>query len=229
MIKKMAKILLPWFILAYLPNLSSNVISTVAGNFGASALASLSMGSMFLSMPISIFNMLSLMGLVISAILQEKGNAKGGLTVHITFTCISMGLMLTAYLACILFPNQLLMIYHPAPELFDTARSHLTATGLTVLLLMVPCLLVGQLMLKKPSLIVTLILAGVLLTMMWIFILLSYMMHWGLMGLGIAQGLQIVARSVLPFALIPMRSYWCTFGPEENIIPVAEAAEAAAE
>lgn len=233
MIKKMAKILLPWFILAYLPNLSARILSIYAGQLGTNALASLSMGSMILQSPISIFIVLSLLGLVISAIKQEKGNPQAGLGIHIGFTCAAMGLMMSYYTAVILFPNQLIMMQGASDDMMIAyGAAYLRAVGLTIILLMTAFMLIGQLMMKKPSLKATLIVAGVMFAHIWVGFLMISLYPGDVTNLGIIQGIQIATRTILPFAFIPMRSYWRTFGPEENILPAAaaiETAEAAAE
>ena len=92
--------------------------------------------------------------------------------------------------------------------------------------------LIGQLMMKKPSLKATLIVAGVMFAHIWVGFLMISLYLGDVTNLGIIQGIQIATRTILPFAFIPMRSYWRTFGPEENILPDAaavETAEAAAE
>ena len=76
MIKKMAKFLLPWFAASQL-SLGVSYFSSIAlGQMGAVQLASHAACSQLINMPANLIFILCILGLVLSAIMQEKGSIK---------------------------------------------------------------------------------------------------------------------------------------------------------
>lgn len=221
MIKKMAKFLLPWFAASQLSLGVSYFSSIAVGQMGAVQLASHAACYQLINMPANLIFILCILGLVLSAIMQEKGSIKAGMGFHIGFVAPAMGISFLYYAALLLAPNVFLTIYHISPEFIEISKSQLISASATMLICMLIFLPIGQLALRKYSLLATLLVAGGLMLTAAILPILALTLKLGIQMIGISDALLLFIRFILPFAFISIPAYRGAFAPQQPAESIA--------
>ncbi|MBQ4074750.1 MAG: hypothetical protein IJD39_06070 [Clostridia bacterium] len=215
MIKKMAKFLLPWFAASQLSLGVSYFSSIAVGHMGAVQLAGHSISSQLINLPANLIFVLCILGLVLSAIMQEKGKIKAGMAFHISFVASAMGIVFLYYAALLLAPNAFLVTFESNPEIMAIGKSQLISASATMLICLLIFLPIGQLALRKYSLLATLLVAGGLMLTAVLLPILALTLKLGIQMIGISDALLLFIRFILPFAFISIPAYRGAFAPQQ--------------
>lgn len=213
-IKKFLKYFLP---LIVLPMLSSylSIFSTMSANaLGAAAIAARASVASMNNVYNSVLHISAIAVLSIAALLAEKGKVKAAKIVHLV-CLIGYAVTLVAIAAVYMFMPQLWMSFTGAPaEIFSMGMSYARVFVLPALLVAIIAALPSQLSGKHSFILAMVLGTGVMVISSFAGMILVRTAGLGINGIALADGLSFAVSSVMPFLMVPVKSYSKAFAPK---------------
>lgn len=218
-IKKLSKYLLPIIVLPVLSILFYPWLTYCTSILGEVALAGYSFVNRNINVLILLFSLIPILCCIFVASSAKAGKVKEAKRKHWIFVIVFAATTLLCCVILVTMNNQLLLVYTNSRNVISIADVYVRQFAITTICLSSLLFIIGQVVLEKYSLLLTLIIGfGCLL----VAYLAPNLMGVTIENFGTAIGFRFVGSLVTPFALIPVKAYSASFANAE----ASEAAEA---
>ena len=212
-IKKFLKYFLPLIVLPMLSSYLSIFSAMSANALGTAAIAARSSVASMNNVFNTVLHISAIAVLSIAALLSEKGKVKAAKIVHLV-CLIGYAVTLVAIAVVYMFMPQLWMRFMGVPDVvFNMGVGYTRMFILPVLLVAIIAALPSQLSGKHSFILVMALGAGVMAISCIAGIILVRSAGMGILGIALADGLSFAVSSVMPFIMIPVKSYSKAFAP----------------
>ena len=216
-IKKFLKYLLPVIALPMLSSYVSSMYSMAVNALGSSAIAARSIMGSVNNLYSSALYLIAIAILCIAALLSEKGKVKAAKTLHLISLFVYAVTIVLIAAVYFFLPQAVLSMYGAPSETFALGISYARAFILPVLLVCTIAALISQLSGRHSFILCIAAGAGIITLASFIGVALVRMLGFGINGIAITDGLCFAAASVMPFLMVPVKSYAEAFAPEARL------------
>ena len=212
-VRKFLKYFLPLIVLPMLSSYLTAIYSMATNALGISAVAARSIMSSMNSIYSSALYLIAVAMLSVVALLAEKGKAKAAKTLHLIGLLVYVTTLILIAAVYLFMPQVWLRSTGAPAEVFSMGISYARMFFLPVLLVSVIIALISQLSGKHSFILAMALGAGILVIASFIGVALVRIFGMGINGIALTDGLSFAVSSVMPFLMVPVKSYSKAFAP----------------
>ena len=212
-IRKFLKYFLPLIALPMLSSYLTAMYSMAINALGVSAVAARATISSMNSIYSSVLYLMAVAVLSVVTLLAEKGKAKAAKTVHLIGLLVYVTTLILIAVAYLFMPQFWMSFMGVSAEVFSMGISYARMFFLPVLLVSVVIALISQLSGKHSFILAMALGTGILVIASFTRVALVRIFGMGINGIALADGLSFAVSSVMPFLMVPVKSYSKAFEP----------------
>ena len=216
-IRKFLKYFLPLIVLPMLSGYLSSMYAMATNALGVSAVAARGTISSMNSIYTSVLHLMAIALLAVVALLAEKGKTKAAKTVHLVGLLVYVTTLILIAAAYLFMPQFWMRFMGVPAEVFSLGISYARTFILPALLVSVIVALISQFSGKHSFILAIALGAGVISLAGFIGVASVRIFSLGLSGISVTDGLSFAVSSVMPFLMVPVKSYSDALAPKVSL------------